>query len=252
MSFKHRKRRGNSRNYFYVLFGLVVICIAGIGVYQFLLNVSWFSLKNVKISENKHIPSSLIHNIIKPHKNQNLFRIPVSELENKISSLHRVEKVKIKRRIPHSLSIIIKERQSLLYIKSLEGDLYPLDAEARVLESYSPYYQEDLPILSAYLNKDQLKPGTKLKQGYIRKAIAIHKRIVSELPEFEPRVSEYFFVGKTPYLVDTKYGSRIIPDPEDMITQLKRYMFVQENGAIEHDSIFDLRFKDQVVVKAGM
>ncbi|MDD4310561.1 MAG: cell division protein FtsQ, partial [Candidatus Cloacimonetes bacterium] len=143
------------------------------------------------------------------------------------------------------------ERRGLLYLKSLEGDLYPVDAEAVVLAKYSSIYTEDLPIFSTYFSNNQFKAGVKLKKPGLARILALHQRIIKEAPDFLPRISEYYFIDNTVNIIDAKYGTRIIPSDEDMSSQLKRYLFVQDNGNIDRRGVVDLRFKNQVVVKAG-
>jgi cell division septal protein FtsQ len=52
-------------------------------------------------------------------------------------------------------------------------------------------------------------------------------------------------------MIDSRLGTRIIPSPENLAKQLKRYQFVQDNGNINPHSVVDLRYSNQVVVKAG-
>ena len=74
---------------------------------------------------------------------------------------------------------------------------------------------------------------------------------MKEAPDFLPQISEYYLIDNTINIIDAKTGTRIIPSEEDFATQISRYRFVQENGNINRNSVVDLRFKNQVVVKAG-
>jgi hypothetical protein len=58
-------------------------------------------------------------------------------------------------------------------------------------------------------------------------------------------------IDNTINIIDARYGTRIIPGEDNMATQLRRYQFVQDNGNISRKSVVDLRFDNQVVVKAG-
>lgn len=58
-------------------------------------------------------------------------------------------------------------------------------------------------------------------------------------------------IDDTINIIDARYGTRIIPGETDIANQLRRYQFVQDNGNIARRSIVDLRFDNQVVVKAG-
>jgi len=119
------------------------------------------------------------------------------------------------------------------------------------LMKYSPIYKEDMPIYSTYLSNHQIKPGHKLKNAGLQQVLQLHKRITKEAPDFLPQISEYYLIDKTVNIIDAKTGTRIIPAQEDLAKQLARYQFVQENGNINKNSVVDLRYKNQVVVKAG-
>ena len=246
-----RKRRGNSRNYAYVIVGMLLLIAFSFAIYRTIISIPWFNLKSFKVVNNERVPSSVLEKHIRQHFGENIFHISIASLKKRIGSTHRIKELKIRRHLPNSLTLILKERRSFMYIKSLDGELFPIDEEAIVLENFYPYHPDDIPVLSVFLSKEELVPGRKIDKAQVITAIKMHKQICEQAPEFEERVSEYYFVGKTPLMVDAKYGACIIPDPAELIPQLKRYIFVQENGAIDHGAVFDLRYRDQVVVKAG-
>ncbi len=246
-----RKRRGSSRYYLFFLICLVALGALGTGMYLLLLNVSWFDLREVQLQGNVSVADSLIHNITRPYLGQNLLRISKRGISGEVLEFARIKNVKIRRRLLHTLSIQILERKGLIYLKSTSGDLFPIDEEAVVLERYGSVYTEDLPILSTYLDNSGLKAGTQLDKPYIKSALQLHKRIQKEAADFLPLVSEYYVIDSLVYIVDARYGTRIIPSTQNLAKQFKRYQFVQDNGNINRNSVVDLRFDNQVVVKAG-
>lgn len=246
---KQRKRRGNSRYYMFFIVAMIGLSGLGIGVYALLMNVSWFDATNVQYSGNSSVPDSLILPIINKYKGHNLLSIPSGELRKELQGFARVNHVEIRKRLPHSLEIKLSERQGLLYVKSTEGDLYPIDADGLVLEQYDKVYREDLPVVATYLTNSQMKPGTVLSKPYLRKILTLHKQICKSAPDFVANISEYYMIDNIIHIIDTRYGTRIIPSETDIAGQLKRYSFVQENGNIDPNSVIDLRYDNQVVVK---
>ena len=246
-----RKRRGNSRYYLYFIVSL--ICLTGLGIlgWYALTHVHLFDLQKVVVSGNTAIPDSLIQKVASTYLGANLLSIPNSELKQKLFHFSRVKEVKLRKRLLHTLQVEITERKGMLYLKTMEGDLFPVDGDGIILAQYSLVYTEDLPIYSTYFSSAQLKAGQRLKKPSLSRVLGLHKRILKEAPGFAPYISEYYLIDNTVNIVDARHGTRIIPSEDDLAHQLKRYLFVQENGNINRKGIVDLRFKNQVVVKAG-
>jgi cell division septal protein FtsQ len=210
-----------------------------------------FQLKKINISGNTAIPDSLIYKATARYLGMNLLSIPSVDVKHDLKRFSRVKEVQLRKKLLHTLDIHITERKGIIYIKSIEGDLYPIDAEAVVLAKYSSIYTEDIPIFSSYFVGKQLKAGLKLNKPNLTRILNLHQRISKEAPDFLPFISEYYLIDNTINIVDAKHGTRIIPSEDELASQLKRYLFVQDNGNIDRRSVVDLRFKNQVVVKAG-
>ncbi len=248
---KHKKRRGNSRYYIFFALSLMAILALGLGIFYFMLHLPWLEVKHINITGNLVVPDSLIYETCNQHIGTNLFKVPTREIAAKLNDFSRIKSVKVRRRIPATIRLTINERKAFLYVKSYEGRLYPIDSEAIVMKSYSPIANEDIPIFSSYYTDEQLKSGVRLKKADLNKVIAMHKRVVQEASDYLPIISEYYLIDNTVYMIDARYGTRIIPSEENMATQLKRYQFVQDNGNISRNKVVDLRFENQVVVKGA-
>jgi len=246
-----RKRRGNSRYVLFFLIALIGIAALASGVYYLLMNVSWLSVKDVRITGNTCVPDSLINAMGKSYIGRNILSVSSREVRKSLSRFARVKDVDVRKRLPATLKITLHERQGMLYLKSAEGDLFPVDSDGMVLEQYDKVYREDLPVLTTYLSNAQLKPGRLLNKPPVSKVLALHKQIIAQYPEFLPVISEYYMIDNTIHIVDARYGTRIIPAETQIADQLRRYLFVQDNGNIDRNSLVDLRFAKQVVVKGG-
>lgn len=246
-----RKRRGNSRYVLFLVLALIGIAALGSGVYYLLMNVSWLNVKSVQITGNTCVPDSLVQALGKSFEGKNILSVYARDIKKSLSKFARVKDVEVHKRLPSTLKITLHERQGMLYLKSTEGDLFPVDSDGVVLEQYGNIYREDLPVLTTYLTNAQLKPGKLMKKPPISKVIALHKAIMAQYPEFVPIISEYYMIDNTIHIVDARYGTRIIPAETQIADQLRRYLFVQDNGNIDRNSLVDLRFTKQVVVKGG-
>ncbi|HNT52508.1 MAG TPA: FtsQ-type POTRA domain-containing protein [Candidatus Syntrophosphaera sp.] len=248
---QHRKRRGSSRYLLFFILILLFLTGLGFGTHRLLSAAPWFNLRKVQFSGNQSIPDSLLARIVRPYLGQNLLRISTDGIAGSISQLARVESVRVRRRLLSSLRITIQERQGCLYVRSLEGDLFPIDENGVILDQYSHVYIENLPVTEVLLANSSLKAGTRIKSASLQRILATHRQIAREVPDFLPNISEYYTIDKTVYIIDARNGMRLIPGRDDLASQLSRYQFVQENGNVGSDAILDLRFADQVVVKVG-
>ncbi len=246
-----KKRRGHSR--YYLIFALVLLCLTAtfIGIYYLLINLSWFNIERIQVRGNQYIQESTVLDLSKSCLGQNLVALDTKPLLDSLKGIARIDKVTIHKRLMHSLLIRITERQGFLYIKSAEGNLYPIDHNGIVLEKTGLFHSEDLPMVQSFLPDKKLKPGSVLSQAPIVKIIATHKCIVADYPEFGQYISEYYVMDDVVHFIDARYGTRVIVSDDNIRKQLERYMFVQDNGGIDRNSVIDLRFKNQVVVKAG-
>lgn len=248
---KQRKRRGNSRYYLYFLVSLLA-CFGMIGgVFYAFRHLSIFELKSVSVHGNIAVPDSLILQKTQKYLGHNLFQISKKAMKQDLLSFSRVKDAKIRKHLMDKISIQIIERSGMLYVKSFEGNLYPIDEDGIVLSKYGKVYKEDLPIFSSYYPDASFKAGTRLEKADVLRICKLHKRIMKEAPEYLPIISEYFMIDNTIHIIDSRYGTCIIPSEDNLATQFKRYQFVQDNGNIGRRSTVDLRFENQVVVKAG-
>jgi len=248
---KDKKRRGNSRYYLFFLLSLMAVIAIGMGAVYALRHLSIFELTQVSINGNIAVPDSLILKATDGYLGTNLFCISKSDLRKALQEISRVKDVKIRKHLLNKLSLEVLEREGLLYVKSFEGNLYPIDGDGIVLSRYAKVYREDLPIYSSFYTDAQFKPGVLLTKPDLQRILALHRRIMKEAPDYLHIISEYYMIDNTINIIDARYGTRIIPSEDNMATQLKRYQFVQDNGNISRTSVVDLRFENQVVVKAG-
>lgn len=247
-----RKRRGNSRYYFFFALALILTGLIGTGAYMFLVNVSWLNITQIRHSGNSIVPDSLITQKLSFCMGKNLLAVSSSEIRSQFESIARIKQIQVRKSLPHTLNITFQEYPAVLWLRSAEGDLKPINASAKILETFDGIAKEDLPIVGTFLPSAQLKPGIKLNKPYLNRILALHAKIGKEAPDFLPIISEYYMIDNTIHIVDTRYGTSIIPSENEIAAQLRRYLFVQDNGNINRRSTVDLRFDKQVVVKEGI
>ncbi|MCB5258497.1 MAG: FtsQ-type POTRA domain-containing protein [Candidatus Cloacimonadaceae bacterium] len=247
----YRKRRGHSRYFIYFILILIGLAAIVYGTYYLLSTVDWFNIEQIQITGNATVSDSLLLQATQNFMGKNLFSISNDEVVSKIKKYSRIKDVKLRRRLFHTLNIIVTERKSCLYVKSLEGDLFPIDEEGVVLEKYGSVYKENLPVVNLLINNAALHPGKTIKNASLDCILALHHQIMKESPEFISNISEYYTINNTVYIIDARNGLRLIPSNKNLARQLSRYEFVKDNGNVSNNAILDLRFDNQVVVKSG-
>lgn len=246
---KGRKRRGNSRFIFFFI--LILLVLGGItwAGYEGLRRASWLNIRKFNVSGNECVSTKTINDLLQDYIGANLVDVSTRSLKKHLLKLKRIEQVKIYRLFPHTLKIKILERKGFLYLKSNEGDLFPLDDKGMIIE-YSVYpSKEDLPIIHTQYSSQQLHAGRVINDVFTKRVIQLQKKIITERPEFLKSISEYYMDNGLIVIVDAKYGTRVIVSDQDLSDQIRRYQFVQENGDINRKNILDLRYKNQVIVR---
>lgn len=247
----NRKRRGHSRYFIYFILMLIGLAAFVYGAYYLFSTVSWFNIEQIQISGNSTVSDSLLIQATQSFNGKNLFSISKDEVISKVKKFSRIKDVKVQRRLFHTLNIIVTERKSCLYVKTLEGDLFPIDDEGVVLEKFGSVYNENLPIVNLLINNADIHPGKPIKNASLAKILEVHHQIKTESPEFLSNISEYYTINNTVYIIDARNGLRFIPSTQNLARQLSRYEFVKDNGNVSNNAILDLRFDNQVVVKSG-
>jgi cell division septal protein FtsQ len=249
MTEKGRKRRGNSR--FIIFFILILMVLSGLSwvTYRGLGKADWLRIRNIAVAGNQNVSMSTIQELLENFVGENLVQVSSREVKKQLYKIKRIERVKVIRQYPATLKVRVYEKQGFLYLKSLEGDLFPIDEKGRIMEYAIFPADEDLPIVHTRFQSNQLHTGSIVREEFVKNAINLQKKIASARPDFLKYISEYYQEGDLTYIVDAKYGTRILLGERDIDNQLRRYTFVQENGDINRKDIVDLRFSNQVVVR---
>jgi len=244
-----RKRRGNSRFIFFFILILLVLGSLTWASYAGLSKASWLNIKKFSISGNECVSTITINDLLHDFMGANLVDVSSSSIRKQLLKLKRIERVQIYRLFPNALKIKITERKGFVYLKSYEGDLFPVDENGMIVE-YAVYpSKEDLPIVHSQYPSRKLHAGSVIKDAFMKRVIKLQTKIIAEKPDFLKSISEYYLDNGSVVIVDATYGTRVLLNDRDLSDQIRRYQFVQENGDINRKNILDLRFKNQVIVR---
>lgn len=133
-----------------LFFSLGTISIA------YLFKSGFFNISDINVAGNSKLPTELIQNTSGIRKEENIFKISLSNGEDQIGNLPYIKEVKIKRKLPKTININVTERTGIAQIKSISTYLI-LDMEGYILE-LKDNKSENIPTLAGF-NINNILPG---------------------------------------------------------------------------------------------
>ncbi|WPC40967.1 cell division protein FtsQ/DivIB [Clostridium sp. JS66] len=122
-----RRKRKRIKKIFMLFILLLSICIT------LCLKHPYFNIKNIEVSGNRNISSKEIVDLSTLFKGNNIFYINVRNGENNILSNPYISEVQIKRKLPATVQINIKEREALFY-NAKDNKYFIVDKNGVVLQ----------------------------------------------------------------------------------------------------------------------
>ena len=246
---RRRKQRGSTRYFILFIFASILLYSIWFGLTLILKNIDYFKIKNIEIEGTKNLDQAFLKNLSKDYIGVNQFRISKRDVARKYENIVRVKHVKVRRKLPSTLKIIITERIGFLYVKTIEGDFFPIDNELVVLDKADFYFSEDIPLVSLNIPKTVVHLGEKLRTQTLNSIMSLHNKIYKIDKNFISNISEYYVKDKEIYFVDSHSGCRVILGEKDIDKKIKRYIFLRSNKGFKKNSIVDLRYSNQIIVR---
>ncbi|AKN33986.1 cell division protein FtsQ [Clostridium carboxidivorans P7] len=122
-----RRKRKRIKKILMLFILLLSICIT------LCLKHPYFNIKNIEVSGNRNISSKEIVDLSRLFKGNNIFYINVRNGENNILSNPYISEVQIKRKLPATVQINIKEREALFY-NAKDNKYFIVDKNGVVLQ----------------------------------------------------------------------------------------------------------------------
>jgi len=231
---------------------LILVFIIGTVVWHFtfsaLSQAKFTTIKKIQIVGNTHLSNSFLQSVATPFLNENIYEVDLADLQLRYSSISRVKSVTAKTVFPNKLKITITERKGLFYVKDSTGEYYPIDEEMMVLDKADWYTTEDLPLINYALPKESIVVGKKIENKYVKDIYAIYDLMKTTHKDILSEVSEFYYKNSDIHFIDSVSGCRVIISPENITSQISRFLFIRNNQGIDKNSTVDLRFDTQVII----
>ncbi len=198
----------------------------GYGIVRFLRTSKHFAIQHLSISPLKYIDAEKVHTYAQTFQGENLFRLDLEKAQRKLAEIPGVAYISIRRKIPNSLIIEIKEHIPTMVV-DLEGP-YCANAEGEIFRRATPEEMTTLPILVGIKRMWFQLHGKEAKER-IYQAIAFTKLYGAQGGGARPELEGLRFTsqeGPTDLVVYTKQGVELwisFDRPEDTESILKRF-----------------------------
>ena len=245
-----KKKTGSSRYFFYFIFSTGIIVAAYFGVKSLIIKMDMFYINKIEISGNINLESEYLQNLSRDFLGQNLYAVSKKDVLQKYENIVRIDDIKVIKVFPDELRIMVKEKKGIFYLKSKEGELFPIDRNRIVLDNKNFYEHEIIPVIETEIPSDNFLFGEKIENDFVERVFTFYGRLIQTDPEFSNHISEFYEDDGDIIMVETNVGYRIIFGEDEVEEKLKRYVFLEQNRTFEKGTIVDLRFKNQLVIRS--
>ena len=171
---KHKRRRRNVGR----LFRGIIFLVVSAAVLGFFVYVPFFTLNEIRLDGAKYLTQEDILRIGDIYMGEQLFRLETDVVQSRLSKDLRIEEVSVRRKLPHTLEIKIKERRPLATITCDYGYL-DLDTNGIVIDSYKTIKTMQIPMITGATVHD-LYIGDEIDNELVKKILDFLKRLDEE------------------------------------------------------------------------
>ena len=144
-----RVHRSGRRIFKGIIFLLITCAILSIFVY-----FPFFTLASINLNGATYITTEDILKIGNIYIGEPLFKLETDTIANRLSNDLRIEEVSVRRKLPSTLEVTIKERKPLATIICDYGYL-DLDKSGKILDSYKNLKEMKIPMISGATVRDK-------------------------------------------------------------------------------------------------
>lgn len=126
---KVRKKKKRRKKHYLLKFIMVIVLCTGL---YFFFTSSLFDIQKIIVENNKYYTSEQIIGIAKAKPGKNLFKSSTSDMKERLLKDPYLKSVKVKRKLPDTIKIIVEERKEYAAIPYGEGFVI-IDQEGLVL-----------------------------------------------------------------------------------------------------------------------
>jgi len=203
-----------------------------------------FLLSNVVVSGTSRVQPAEVVEALRPLQGKHLLLVSMDDVESRLSENRWIEGANLRKRMPDSLVVEVKERQPVALLRREEG-LFYVDRSGTVIDLYDPVREVDLLLLS-------VARSARLE---VEPALAVAAELELVAPEWAVGLSEVEVLGGN----DFRLFTAALPFPVlvslgGLGRQVRKLRDVMPEIIRRYDrvSAVDLRFSRQIVVQPAV
>lgn len=167
---KRQKRRRGNRIFKGIFFLLLCGAVIGAVVYFPIL-----TLTNIKIIGANYITEQDIIRVGNVYIGEPLFQLETDQVANRLSKDLRIEEVSVRRILPHTLEVTVKERKPIATIICDYGYL-DLDRNGKIIDSYKTLKTMQIPMITGATVRD-LYIGDDVQDPLVKKILEFLQKL---------------------------------------------------------------------------
>lgn len=168
-----------------------------------------FNIKNIQVTQNNRVPSETIISLSGLNSDTNIFRFLSSSVETQIKENPYVESVEVKRILPYTIQLQIKEREPKFCVQVLNSLAY-INSQGYILEIAQN--ELTLPIITGIkTTEENIIPGNRLIEEDLMRLEEILKIMsAAKENELDTKVTSIDITEKNEYSITMKEEKKII------------------------------------------
>lgn len=190
---RRRRKRSGRRLFKGIFFLLITAAIIGVVVYFPIL-----TLNDIKLVGANYLTAADVLKVGNIYIGEPLFQLETDKVAGRLSKDLRVEEVNVRRILPHTLEVTIKERKPVATIACNYGYL-DLDKSGKVLDSYKTLKDMKIPMITGITIRD-LYIGDEVEEPIVKQILDFLQKLnetsINKLSEIAI-ISEDYIVAYT-------------------------------------------------------
>jgi cell division protein FtsQ len=228
---------------------LGVLIVAALYLYEYLTTSAAFSVAEVELQGVTRIDDADFRRLLADLEGHNLFLAPLDDLEKRLEMHPRIRRASMSRVVPDRIVCHVDERVpvALIYAERF----LEVDDEGMVMEedAFTPLL--DLPIITG-VSRDEVRPGGVTESRSVQSALEVLRAARSLGAEESISEVHVDSDGVTAHSLES--DRILVLGDSDYEQRLRKYFLLRDTLDGDEASakrIVDLRFEDQVVLRAG-
>ncbi len=247
---KKRFKKGVVKWFLYLLlfiFALALLSFITREVYFYLVTTSDLDVRHIDISGTEVVSEEVLRASLDPILRKNILSLDLGQWRKKILQNAWIKEVSIKRDLPSTLLVEIKEREPTAFFL-WKGKAYLVDALGIPICAYSQKHSSyDFPFITGLEARSKKETLQKLCLG-----VEILEKIKKHNPILWEMISEIHVNDENFFTLELRDGSpSLYLDQKDFQKNLDHYLSIKKDIDAQFEKVehIDLRWKDRVIVK---